>query len=66
MDTRWQNNYIEERNGGYYAVGTRVSLHTLVQCFNDHMSVETLLGEFDTSLRLRCDCTIPSSHKLLY
>ena len=40
--------YIEERNGGYYIAGTRVSLDSIVQCFNDGMSAETLLGEFDT------------------
>lgn len=40
--------YIEERNGGYYVAGTRVSLDSIVQCFNDGMSAETLLGEFDT------------------
>ena len=40
--------YIEERNGGYYVAGTRVSFDSIVQCFNDGMSAETLLGEFDT------------------
>jgi uncharacterized protein (DUF433 family) len=40
--------YVEERDGGYYVAGTRVSLDSIVQCFNDGMSAETILGEFDT------------------
>jgi uncharacterized protein (DUF433 family) len=40
--------YVEERNGGLYVAGTRVSLDSIVQCFNDGMSPETILGEFDT------------------
>ena len=40
--------YVEQRNGGYYVAGTRVSLDSIVQCFNDGMSPETILGEFDT------------------
>ena len=27
--------YVEERNGGLYVAGTRVSLDSIVQCFND-------------------------------
>jgi uncharacterized protein (DUF433 family) len=40
--------YVEERNGGYYLAATRVSLGSIVQCFNEGMSPETILGEFDT------------------
>jgi uncharacterized protein (DUF433 family) len=40
--------YIEERDGGYYVAGTRVSLDSIVHCFNEGMSPETIIGEFDT------------------
>jgi uncharacterized protein (DUF433 family) len=40
--------YVEERNGGLYLAGTRVSLDSIVQCFNEGMSPETILGEFDS------------------
>jgi uncharacterized protein (DUF433 family) len=40
--------YVEERNGGYYLTGTRVSLDSIVQCFNEGLSPETILGEFET------------------
>ncbi len=40
--------YVEERNGGLYLAGTRVSLDSMVQCFNDGLSPETILGEFET------------------
>ena len=40
--------YVEERNGGYYVSGTRVSLDSIVQCFNEGLAAETILGEFDT------------------
>jgi uncharacterized protein (DUF433 family) len=40
--------YIEERNGGYYVAGTRVSLDSVVQCFNEGLSPEAILGEFET------------------
>ena len=41
-------NYVEERNGGYYIAGTRVSLDSIVECFNDGLSPEAILGEFNT------------------
>ena len=44
--------YIEERNGGYYVAGTGVSLDSLVQCFADGLSPETILGEFETRPKL--------------
>jgi len=40
--------YIEERDGGYYVAGTRVSLDSIVQCFNEGLSPEAILEEFDT------------------
>jgi uncharacterized protein (DUF433 family) len=40
--------YVEERNGGYYVAGTRISLDSIVQCFNEGLSPEAILGEFDT------------------
>jgi len=40
--------YIEERDGGYYVAGSRVSLDSIVQCFNEGLSPEAILEEFDT------------------
>jgi uncharacterized protein (DUF433 family) len=40
--------YIEQSNGGYYVAGTRVSLDSIVQCFQEGLSPEAILGEFDT------------------
>jgi uncharacterized protein (DUF433 family) len=40
--------YIEERNGGYYLAGTRISLDSIVQCFNEGLSPEAIVGEFET------------------
>ena len=40
--------YVEIRNGGYYVAGTRVSLDSIVQTFQEGMSAETIRGEFDT------------------
>lgn len=40
--------YVEERDGGYYLAGTRVSLDSIVQCFNEGLSPEAILGEFET------------------
>jgi uncharacterized protein (DUF433 family) len=40
--------YVEERDGGCYVAGTRVSLDSIVQCFNEGLSPEAILGEFDT------------------
>ncbi|MEO5924035.1 MAG: DUF433 domain-containing protein [Bryobacteraceae bacterium] len=40
--------YIEEREGGLYVAGTRVSLDSIVQCFQEGMSAETILSEFET------------------
>ncbi len=40
--------YVEERDGGYYVAGSRVSLDSIVQCFNEGLSPETIAGEFET------------------
>ena len=40
--------YVEERSGGYYVAGTRVSLDSLVQCFIEGLSPEAILGEFES------------------
>lgn len=32
--------YVEERNAGYYVAGTRVSLDSIIQCFNEGLSPE--------------------------
>jgi uncharacterized protein (DUF433 family) len=40
--------YVEERNGGYYVAGTRISLDSIVQCFNEGLSPEAILTEFET------------------
>lgn len=40
--------YVEQRNGGYYISGTRVSLDSVVQCFNEGLSPEAIVEEFDT------------------
>lgn len=38
--------YIEERNGGYYVAGTRVSLDSVVYSFERGNSPEAILKEF--------------------
>lgn len=40
--------YVEERNGGYYVAGTRISLDSIVQCFNEGLSPEAILAEFES------------------
>lgn len=40
--------YIEERDGGYYVAGTRISLDSIVTCFHDGLSPESILEEFDS------------------
>lgn len=39
--------YIEERDGGYYVSGTRVSLDSLMYCFNEGLSPESIRQEFE-------------------
>jgi uncharacterized protein (DUF433 family) len=38
--------YVEQRNGGYYVQGTRVSLDSVVSCFNDGESPEAIRQNF--------------------
>jgi uncharacterized protein (DUF433 family) len=40
--------YVEERDGGYYVAGTRVSLDSIVECFNEGLSPEAIREEFET------------------
>ena len=40
--------YIEKRNGGLYVEGTRVSLDSIVQAFNEGLSAESIRDEFDS------------------
>jgi uncharacterized protein (DUF433 family) len=40
--------YIEERNGGYYVMGSRVSLESLIGLFLDGASPETIVDDFPT------------------
>ena len=38
--------YIEQRNGGYYVAGTRISLDSVVYSFNEGNSPERILEQF--------------------
>jgi len=40
--------YIEERDGGFYLIGSRVSLESVVRLFLDGASPETIVDEFPT------------------
>ena len=40
--------YIEKRNGGYYLIGSRVSLESVIYPFLDGASPETIVDEFPT------------------
>ena len=40
--------YIEQRQGGHYVAGTRISLDSIAQCFEEGLSPEAILGEFET------------------
>jgi uncharacterized protein (DUF433 family) len=40
------NEYIEQRHGGYYVAGTRVSLDSVVSAFNRGESPESILEAF--------------------
>src|ERR1700679_2361209 len=40
--------YVEQRQGGYYVAGTRISLDSIAQCFEEGLSPEAILGEFET------------------
>ncbi len=38
--------YVEKRNGGYYVIGSRVSLESVIYPFLDGASPETIVDEF--------------------
>ncbi len=40
--------YVQQRNGGYYVSDTRVSLDSIAVAFQQGLSPETILQEFDT------------------
>lgn len=40
--------YIEKRDGGYYLIGSRVSLESVIYLFLDGASPETIVDEFPT------------------
>ena len=40
------NEYIEQRNGGYYVAGTRISLDSVVYAFNRGQSPEQILENY--------------------
>src|SRR5208282_4584906 len=39
-------NYVEQRDGGYYIAGTRIALDSIVLAFKDGESPETILRSF--------------------
>ena len=41
-----QSEYIEERNGGYYVAGTRISLDSVVYSFNEGNAPEAIQEDF--------------------
>jgi len=41
-----RNEYVEQRNGGFYLAGTRVSLDSIVYCFKAGDSPETIRQNF--------------------
>jgi uncharacterized protein (DUF433 family) len=40
--------YIEKRDGGYYVIGSRVSLESIIHPFLEGASPETIVDEFPT------------------
>ncbi len=40
--------YIERRNGGYYFVGSRISLESVVYAFQEGLSPESIVDDFPT------------------
>ena len=43
--------YIEQRNGGYYVAGTRISLDSVVYSFNEGQSSEAIQKDFPSLKR---------------
>jgi uncharacterized protein (DUF433 family) len=46
METAMHSEYIEQRNGGYYVSGTRISLDSVVCSFNEGQSPDAIQGDF--------------------
>lgn len=46
VDQRNMRDHVEERNGGRYVTGTRISLDSVVYAFNRGASPETILHSF--------------------
>jgi uncharacterized protein (DUF433 family) len=48
VQSEWMaKEYIEERNGGYYVAGTRISLDSIIQAFRRGESPETICQNFE-------------------
>ena len=45
------NEYIEQRHGGYYVAGTRISLDSVVYSFNEGQSPEAIQEDFPSLKR---------------
>lgn len=43
-----QHEYVEQRNGGYYVVGSRVSLASIIHEYRDGAAAETIRQDFPT------------------
>lgn len=43
--------YVEQRNGGYYVAGTRISLDSVVYSFNEGQSPEAIQEDFPSLKR---------------
>jgi uncharacterized protein (DUF433 family) len=43
-----QREYVEERNGGFFVKGTRITLDSIAHAFREGESPETILENFDT------------------
>lgn len=46
METAMHNEYIEQRNGGYYVAGTPISLDSVVYLFNEGQSPDAIQEDF--------------------
>jgi len=46
------NQYVEQRDGGYWIAGTRISLDSVVYAFRDGLSPETIQREYFPLLSL--------------
>jgi uncharacterized protein (DUF433 family) len=47
-----EKQYVEQRDGGYWVAGTRVSLDSIVLAFLDGLSAETIVAECFPTLTL--------------